>query len=357
MASETDSAELVDRLISLLSRVHLSDADENVAQQCARRLSQPLRLILLGSDSQHAVSLLGFLVGLDLRCPTVDRLRVQCVFSSEPFASVEYSDGTTRTMGGNRISDAFSEDPVRVKIGFDSAVLRKLSFMIAVDRDEQQLSAEIEQTLVASDIALFCGDALSAPMRALIGRLPDRLKHHSYLTLPPAKPLAEWQEVADDFAGTVQIDPRAAQAAKSAVGGVDKEAFRQAGGTAMVRAVKRELDVLQQAAVDAAQVLLTRHAEEAGNIVSTANSSVPRAEPLSERQTASADPGAERAPVVVKKATRRDVRLEVEESGKAEALPTELSMSQAAKPEDAKRKVVPKKVRSSLATSRMRPFS
>jgi hypothetical protein len=73
-----------------------------------------------------------------------------------------------------------------------------------------------------------------------------------------------WKGIAQEFVEILRVDPRRAQEAKDAEGGVDKEEFREAGGAQIVKTIKKEIDLLLQSALDAGDVLLMRYSEEAG---------------------------------------------------------------------------------------------
>lgn len=145
-----------------------------------------------------------------------------------------------------------------MRVGLDLPALKKMSVMVAADGDAAVLAKDVEDTLLASDITVFVGGDASEPLIDLWSELPDWLKDHSYLALSPETDAAPWTGIADEFADVLTVDPELALAAKAAPGGVDKEAFKAAGGTTLVKAMKRELDVMPQAAMDAAEVLLAR---------------------------------------------------------------------------------------------------
>lgn len=262
MSADASDNTIAHRLVALIDSGRLSPDDVEIGHQCVRRLTQPLRLIVLGSDVGHAVGLLNLMSGYPIGAPRGDRVRIQCVQATKAFATADYGDGGSRTFARESFGDLFAEAPVRVKLGLDTPALKRLSLMVAAEADTEKMCQAMEQTLMASDVAIFAGSEASPPMISLWSRMPERLKDHSYLALAPGMPSESWRSIHDGFTDVLTIDTKAALAAKSQHGGVDKEAFRAAGGAALVKAIKRELEVLAQSAMDATDVLLSRYGSE-----------------------------------------------------------------------------------------------
>ena len=258
MEPEMTENLVVPRLRGALASERLSPSDSRLARQCIRRLEKPLRLILLGTDAHHAMQLLSLLSGVSMPVANGDFTRIQAVHSESQFAEVEVSDGTTHRIEPGSWDNIFDLNPVRVKFGLNTPALTKISVMVATDFDPDALAVDLEKSLPASDIALFAGGEVNDQILSMCRDMPVRLKDHSYLVLSPDMDAGAWGPVIGDFADAISVDPSEALAAKACDGGVDKEAFREAGGMALVKIIKREIEVLRQSALDAAELLLLR---------------------------------------------------------------------------------------------------
>lgn len=264
MSEDTERhADLTARLARLIETDSLSEADRGVAAQCLRRLGQPLRVTVFGTDPAHAIELVNLMVGQPILPPGIERGRIQVTNGPSLIAQAVDHDGTKRRIDGPNIGAAFEGAPARVRVYDDLPVLKKLSILIATDADPALLAADAAKTIPPADITLWAGATFFPQLDTVWQAMPDVLRDHSYLVLSPAMDPSTWASVSADFVDVLTVDPRAAQAAKSASSGVDKAAFKAAGGTDLVKAIKKEIDMLVQSASDAAEVLCARYAESA----------------------------------------------------------------------------------------------
>ncbi len=270
MVDDSARQDTSQRLKSLIETDRLSEADRSVAAQCLRRLENPLRLTVFGTDPAHAAELVNLMVGQAVIPPDIPRGRIQVLNGPALVAQAHAADGTKHRVDGPDISAAFDGDPARVRVFADLPVLKKLSVLIAVDPDPARLIRDAAKTLPPADMTIWSGADLAPGMDEIWQAMPEALRDHSYLVLSPRMNFPSWDAIAPDFVDVLSVDPRRAQDAKSAAGGVDKAAFKAAGGTALVKAIKKELDILVQSASDAAQVLCARHAQEATDTSATA---------------------------------------------------------------------------------------
>lgn len=262
MSDVTSSAELVSRLTRLVEGVDLSKADRTLAERCLRRLGQPLRLTVFGTEPKHAISLINLMIGQSVVSPSLSRARIQFLHGETAYARLQYRDGSQERIEGKDFRRLFEDNPSRVRIYVDLPVLKKLSILVATETNPKGLCADVDKTLPPADISIWAGAELSPPLIEAWERLPDRLRDHSYLVLSPEMQMASWNEIAQDFVEIMRVDPRRAQDAKEAEGGVDKVEFKESGGAKIVKTIKKEIDILTQASVDAAEVLLMRYEDQ-----------------------------------------------------------------------------------------------
>ncbi len=267
MSEDNRVAETALRLKELIDNGDLSGNDRYMAERCLRRLEQPLRLTVFGTDPKHAIQLINLMVGQPVVSPNISRARIQFLHGQSAYARLQYRDGSQERIDGKDFRRLFDDSPSRVRIYLDLPVLKKISLLVAAEKSTKSLCADVEKTLPPADIAIFAGDELTHELNNVWQSLPDRLQHHSYLVLSPDMDYDSWKPIAQEFVEILRVDPRRAQAAKSAEGGVDKEEFKESGGAQLVKTIKREIDLLLQSSLDASEVLLLRYSDDADEAV------------------------------------------------------------------------------------------
>ncbi|MEP1629332.1 MAG: hypothetical protein ABJK15_12030 [Lentilitoribacter sp.] len=240
----------------------LSSNAEEMAGQCLKRLESPLRLTILGTNSTYTNRLLNLIVGAKCVDPSAGHVTMQVMHNDRPAAVSIYADETRKTFKDQDIILAFDGNPSRVRVGYDLPSLRKISVLRVSADTTAGLAQSIRWSVMPSDVVLWCGSEFGETDKKIWAALPQRIRDHSYL-IQPLDGIASAETVDDSgFFDLLRIDPRAAMAARERPGGVDKTSFKNAGGTALVRAVKKEIENSEQAALDAAQVILIRHAKD-----------------------------------------------------------------------------------------------
>lgn len=262
MSDEEKAGVVARRLRQLINTVDLAEADRYLADQCLRQLEQPLRLTVFGSDPNHAISLANLMIGQPVLSASADRVRARFLHGDAAFARLQFPDGTQRRIEQGDFQQMFDEKPAKVRVHIDLPVLKKLSILVATEADPEALCADVDKTLPGSDIAIWAGGELAPSVAEAWHAIPDRLRSHSYLVLPQDMDASSWDGIASQFVDVLRVDPSRAQEAKTRPSGVDKVAFKEAGGTQLVRTVKKEIDLVLQAALDAGEVLLARHAHK-----------------------------------------------------------------------------------------------
>ncbi|MEO0509268.1 MAG: hypothetical protein AAF065_05370, partial [Verrucomicrobiota bacterium] len=247
MSDDNGELEAALRLKELIDHAELTRADKALAERCLRRLSQPLRLTVFGTDTRHAISLINLMIGQPVVSPSIPRARIQFLHGDVAHARLQFRDGTQRRIEGSEFRQLFDDNPTRVRIYIDLPVLKKLSILVAAEENPTALCSDADKTLPAADIAMWAGAELSAPLIEAWETMPDRLRDHSYLVLSPKMDFANWKELAQEFVEVMRVDPTAAQEAKDGPEGVDKVAFKESGGAQLVKTVKKEIDLLMQA--------------------------------------------------------------------------------------------------------------
>ncbi len=263
MSEGCDVDETVRALKSALASKALDGNVADLARQCLGRLTGTVRLSVLGPAVAEGSEVLNFVVGQRVATPQSGACLLQLQQDGSPSAKAYYADGKNRAFVGDVVSQAYADAPAMVQFGFDLPALKKLSVVRAMSPGGADLRRTTRWAAMESDVALWCSTTFSEEEEKIWCALPERLQHHGYLVLPRGLETADQirQRASDLFADIIEFDGRAASKARSAPGGVDKEKFRAAGGPTLVRAMKREIEQIKKAALDAAQVILLRHVE------------------------------------------------------------------------------------------------
>ena len=261
MTEDTRGSDIARQLTRLLDKIEMPEADKILGSQCLRRIQQPLRLTIYGTDTSYAISLLNLMIDQPVIPPTLRRARVQFLHGEVSYARLQFRDGSQKRIEGADFRRLFDDNPHRIRVYVDLPVLKRLSMLVAVDRNPKALCADASKTLGGADLAIVTGDEITDQMQRMWRQVPQSLKDHSYIVLPHDADLELWRVIEPDFVKVLRVAPRRAQEAKSAPGGVDKEAFRKAGGTDIVKTMKSEIELLTQSAMDAGEVLLMRYAD------------------------------------------------------------------------------------------------
>ena len=260
MTDETLVAETAERLRAALENNLLEATDVDLAKQCLSRLGGKVRVTVMGPRPDDATDLVNFLAGADLLPRKKGTYPVRVEQGSRTSAIATYRDDSTRVFEAGTLAEAFDGSPRFVRVRSEQKALTRMSVVRASASSALGLRQMVQFGETVTDICLWITDGLSEQEINLCSELPERIQHHMFLVIAPGHEGAEQIRARAEglFAEVIELDPLAASAARAAPSGVDKVAFRAAGGTDMVRTIKREIDLINQAALDAAQVLLMR---------------------------------------------------------------------------------------------------
>ncbi|MEM9969777.1 MAG: hypothetical protein AAF762_01575 [Pseudomonadota bacterium] len=278
--TENNDAENAALLLNELVAVDaFEEVDMPLVERCLRVLTQPLRVIVFGTDTKHAMALINLMVGKSLLPTSLARANIRLAHGDVTQAQVQFEDGRKGRVEENEFKGVLEQHPARTRITADLSVLNVLSILAITNKKPDELRADVEQSLPSADIAIWAGVEPDEPLLDLWQDAPEGLRDHGYLMLSQKMERHLWDGLEDDFVDVIQVDPRRAQEAKLRPGGVDKAVFKEAGGTAVVRALKREIDTLIQTALDGTELLLARYGisadGEGEDAAEAANSKLP----------------------------------------------------------------------------------
>ncbi len=262
--TQTDvSKQTTAALQSLIKDGRLKGNLATVARQCLRRLDAPLQIGIVGTDAALATGVLNLLSGRKLADPAIGHLSLQVEYGKKASAVARYADKTEVTFGEKALDEAFKNNPTRVKLQMDLAPLSKASFYRITRDDPSNLTGILAKLADQMDVVLWCGQSFGRDDKNALESLEQRTRDHSHMLTSESCFSSVVDSIAEEeFVSIIPIDPYAAMAALNAEGGVDKAAFKAAGGTELIKAVKKEIEMTLQAAIDTAEVIVTRELGE-----------------------------------------------------------------------------------------------
>lgn len=286
MAENNQRERVTEQLRHLSIHPDVYETDRALAQRCLRLLEQPLPLTVFGTDPTYALALANLMIGRTLLPTATERANLTLMHSEDCYVDLQLPDNSYAQLEQDNFPALFQLNPTQACVYADLPVLNKLTIQIAVDHNPATLAAQAAGALLSAEIALWAGGTLTQDLAEVWSNVPAQLRAHSYLVQPPELNPAPWQAMIPEFADVIQVDPERAQRAKTRPEGVDKAAFKAAGGVQLVKTIKKEIDALTQSAMDAGEILLVRHADK----LTTATAPAPQTQATASQPTAPVEP-------------------------------------------------------------------
>lgn len=291
----------------------LPDSVQEKAEQLLTRLQKPVRLALLGMPGSGKSALLNLLVGSNVIPEGVRLPTLQLVYAETPKAVCTLPDGSKTVLDDVDIAEIAALSPVFVEMQMPHAALRKISILeVVAPNDPNAIHRASQWAAKRSDVALWCTRGFNETEQRIWATMPDLTKDHSFCMITRADYLrteglfeatvgAVKLAARDEFTDVLAIATTQAIAARHADGTVDKVAMRDSGGSALISAVLKQVELGRQSAVDMADVMLHQHADvlskvhqKSPDIEAPEEPAAPEQEPVAPVQPAVADtPAAE----------------------------------------------------------------
>ncbi len=289
---------VIERLKLALGADTLPKAARDYAAHLLNRLSQPVRVTVLGTPSSGKTQLINMFVGKPLVPDDAKLPTTEFAWGETESMTVTAADGTATRLDSTDFSTLAGQNAAFLRVELPVSILQRVNLLeVVTEGTAEELSSGVDWAVRRTDIALWCTQAFGKKERAVWSRVPDSLKDHAFLVLTKADDLSAQKllskrvseletVVAEEFHSLFAV---ATLQAIRAFGpdGIDETLFHASGGGALTSEVLRHAERGRRADFDSAHMFLARYQVQAGDRVSSRPRSVPVvAEPAERTRTA-----------------------------------------------------------------------
>jgi len=261
---------VVDRLEAALDADMLPKAARDYAQHLLSRLSQPVRVSILGKPGSGKSELVNMILGRKL-IPAQSRLpTTEFAWGESETMTVTSAGGAVQRIDGVDLGGASVRDAAFLRLELPADILKRINLLeVVTEESHNEIESAVDWAVRRTDIALWCSQAFDQLEQSVWGRVPDSLKDHAFLVLTKAdvlsaekvlsKRVADLESiVAEEFHSLFAV---ATLQAIRAYGddGVDEAMFHASGGGALTSEVLRHAERGRRADFDSAHMFLARY--------------------------------------------------------------------------------------------------
>lgn len=329
MKDTTPDDTVIDRLRAALEADALPRAARDYARHLLNRLSQPVRVSVLGARHSGKSELVNMFVGRrlvpkDARLPTTE-----CVWGDSEAMTVTNSAGAVRRTEKIDLGAVSGKQAAFLRLELPAPILQRINILeVVAENAPEELEAAIDWAVRRTDIVLWCSQTFDALEQSVWSRVPDSLKDHAFLVLTKAdilsaekvlsKRVAALESVvAEEFHSLFAVATLQAIRAHGPRG-IDEAMFHASGGGALTSEVLRHAERGRRADFDSAHMFLARYQirDPGGILAETAPTAAPAPAPTvaavpaaATPPPASAEPAVAATPKVVTKVEVSSVKV------------------------------------------------
>jgi len=275
MKDNTADDTVIERLSLALEAEALPKAAQDYARHLLNRLSQPVRVSVLGPPGSGKSQIVNMLIGdalipRDAQLPTTE-----IVWGESPQMYLTAIDGTTVKSQNTDLSEVSGKLAAFLKVELPVPILQRINLLeVVTDGTPEELASGVDWVTRRTDIALWCSQTFGAGEQAVWSRVPDSLKDHAFLVLTKADVLSAQNQlsqrvsdlqtiVSEEFHSLFAVATLQAIRAKGPAG-VDEAMFHASGGGALTSEVLRHAERGRRADFDSAHMFLARYQVKGG---------------------------------------------------------------------------------------------
>lgn len=264
---------VIERLNAALEADALPKAAHDYARHLTKRLSQPVRVSVLGPPGSGKSQLINMFMGQALVPPNASLPTTEYAYGDVAQMIVTGADGAVVRVHGTDVAALAGRSAAFLRIELPIPILQRVNLLeVVTDGTAEELISGVDWVVRRTDIALWCTQAFDANEQAVWRRVPDSLKDHAFLVLTKADKLSAEQKlservssletvVAEEFHSLFAV--ASLQAIRAHDGDVVDEAmFHASGGGALTSEVLRHAERGRRADFDSAHMFLARYKVE-----------------------------------------------------------------------------------------------
>lgn len=266
---------VIDDLQAALDGDTMPKAARDYAEHLINRLSQPVRVSILGKPLTGKSELVNMflsqrLLTKELRLPTTE-----FVYGETEAMTVTAVDGSTERHEGIDLSALKGGNAAFLKLELPVHILKRVNFLeVVTNGAREEIESAIDWAVRRTDIALWCSQIFDMEEQRVWARVPDSLKDHAFLVLTKADELSAQKVlsfrvtalesiVAEEFHSLFAV--ATLQAVHATLdGNVDEAAFHASGGGALTSEILRHAERGRRADFDSAHMFLARYQVKEG---------------------------------------------------------------------------------------------
>ncbi|MEL7150685.1 MAG: hypothetical protein AAGK71_08125 [Pseudomonadota bacterium] len=261
---------VIERLEGALEAETLPKAARDYAHHLVRRLSQPVRVSVLGLPGSGKSQLVNMFLGESMVPEGAILPTTEYAWGEKPRMIVTGAEGSAITVHGSDVKALSGQNAAFLRIELPIDILKRINLLeVVTDGTEEELTSGVDWVVRRTDIALWCTQEFSKPEQAIWRRVPDSLKDHAFLVLSKADELSAQKllrnrvssletVVAEEFHSLFAVATlQALRAYKD--GGFDEALFHASGGGALTSEVLRHAERGRRADFDSAHMFLARY--------------------------------------------------------------------------------------------------
>ena len=266
---------VIERLNWALEADALPKAARDYANHLLNRLSQPVRVSVLGAPKSGKSQLINMFVGQQLVPKDAKLPTTEFIWGESERMTVTAADGSVSRVHSSDLATLSGRNAAFLQVELPVPILRRINLLeVVTDGSDEELASGVDWAVRRTDIALWCTQTFGTMERSVWSRVPDSLKDHAFLVLTKAdvlsaekvlsKRVADLETiVAEEFHSMFAVATLQAVRAFRPQG-VDEGMFHASGGGALTSEVLRHAERGRRADFDSAHMFLARYQVQAG---------------------------------------------------------------------------------------------
>lgn len=273
MTDKISDDAVVDHLTRAIDAGKLPKSAQDYAQHLRKRLSQPVRVSVLGAHKTGKSELINMLLGHALIPSGAELPTTELVWGAQESMTVTAADGSVTQIDTADLTRLNGMSAAFLQVAQPLDILKKINLLeVVTENSVEELSSGVDWAVRRTDIALWCTQDFNSMERDVWHNVPDSTKDHAFLVLTKADQLVAQnvlaarvnelqQVVAEEFHSLFAV---ATLQAVSAFGadGVNDAKFKASGGEALTQEVFMHAERGRRADLDSAQLFLVRYKSE-----------------------------------------------------------------------------------------------